>query len=98
MNAFALSEGLFPASHTPEVSPQRVRVTTNADVAVPAGRVQAITRRSDLLVTARSRLLLLMGCFALVAAIAVLRIGYLGIRRFRAQSDQPCRSAAAPAR
>ncbi|WP_255574001.1 penicillin-binding protein 2 [Erythrobacter sp. SCSIO 43205] len=48
-------------------------------VARPAGRVQSARQRAEYLTTARQRLLLLLGCFALVAVIALLRVGYLGL-------------------
>lgn len=75
MNTLALQGGLGSLTGTgietqPLVEPQTAR---------PAGRVHSARQRAEHLVTARSRLLLLLGCFALVTVIALLRLGYLGI-------------------
>ena len=74
MNTLALQGGLGSLTGTgvetqPLVEPQTAK---------PAGRVQSARQRAEYLVTARSRLLLLLGCFALVAVIALVRVGYLG--------------------
>ncbi len=81
MNTLALQGGLgsltgtgigagLGAGDEPYGEPQTAR---------PAGRVHAARQRAEYLVTARSRLILLLGCFALVTAIALLRVGYLGL-------------------
>ena len=75
MNTLALQGGLGSLTGTgietqPLIEPQAAK---------PAGRVQSARQRAEYLVTARSRLLLLLGCFALVAVIALLRVGYLGL-------------------
>lgn len=78
MTAFALGGPDTTASFFE--SPAPARVGANADrPPIPAGRVQAVHMRYHLLTTARLRLFLLVGCFVLVAMIAALRIGYLGI-------------------
>lgn len=46
--------------------------------ALPLGRVQLVHMRRNLLVTARLRLYIIIGLFAFVAAIALLKILYLG--------------------
>jgi len=74
MNTLALQGGLGSLTGTgvetqPLVEPQPAK---------PAGRVQSARQRAEYLVTARSRLLLLLGCFALIAVIALVRVGYLG--------------------
>ena len=74
MNTLALQGGLGSLTGTgvetlPLIEPQTAK---------PAGRVQSARQRAEYLVTARSRLLLLLGCFALVAVIALVRVGYLG--------------------
>ncbi|MEM1053125.1 MAG: penicillin-binding protein 2 [Pseudomonadota bacterium] len=83
MNMLALSGGLGASAQSASApyfghlggdEPAHPRPETS----IPAGRVQSAHRRSNFLVTARSRLFLLMGCFVLVAIIALLRIGYLG--------------------
>lgn len=82
MNAYTLTgfgdtASLFDGPASARVVPG---VAISADrPAIPAGRVQAVHMRYHLLTTARLRLFLLVGCFVLVAMIAVLRIGYLGI-------------------
>ena len=79
MNAAALSGGLGAGLHGSALGGSAQRAGPHTEAPNPAGRVQPTYRRSYFLVTARSRLLLLVGCFALVAAIALLRVGYLGI-------------------
>lgn len=74
MTAFALS-GLDPTVASFDASAQR----REARPAIPAGRVQAVHRRYSLLTTARLRLFLLVACFVAVAAMGILRIGYLGV-------------------
>lgn len=74
MNTLALQGGLGSLTGTgvetqPLAEPQPAK---------PAGRVQSARQRAEYLVTARSRLLLLLGCFALIAVIALVRVGYLG--------------------
>lgn len=78
MNAAALSGGLGAGFRGSALGGSAQRVSPRAEATIPAGRVQSSYRRSHFLVTARSRLLLLVGCFVLVAAIALLRVGYLG--------------------
>ncbi|MEO1221429.1 MAG: penicillin-binding protein 2, partial [Pseudomonadota bacterium] len=79
MSTLALSGGLAGSGqHSSVFHGDAHGAHPRTQTAMPAGRVQAAHRRSHFLVTARSRLLLLMGCFVLVAAIALLRVGYLG--------------------
>jgi cell division protein FtsI (penicillin-binding protein 3) len=74
----------FAGGTAPPIGP-RIGGTGSAHVrreaprtALPSGRVQAVHWRTHLLATARSRLFLLIFCFLLVAAIALVRIVYLG--------------------
>ena len=75
MTSLALGGGIDATGNLFERPPQREAERP----AIPAGRVQAVHRRTSLLTTARLRLYLLMFCFALVAAIVLLRISYLGL-------------------
>lgn len=75
MTAFALDAGLDPNFDT-NAGPALKRQPRPA---IPAGRVQAVHMRYSLLVTARMRLLIIIAIFALVAGMAMLRIGYLGV-------------------
>jgi len=77
MNALALSGGLGGLASRASAFAGGEE-SAPADAGIPTGRIHTAHRRSYFLVTARSRLLLLMGCFVLVAAIAILRVGYLG--------------------
>lgn len=74
MNAFALNVGFDPTFNRDD-GPSLKRQERPA---IPAGRVQAVNMRYTLLVTARLRLFIIVGIFVLAAAIALLRIGYLG--------------------
>lgn len=80
MNAHALDRGLFDPfapSVRPAPEPETLRQRETGP-AVPAGRVKFVHLRANLLVTARLRLFVIIGVFALVTVIALLRIGYLG--------------------
>ncbi len=79
MNAYALGAGLNPI-----FGGQKAPGETQAGLrheprpAIQAGRVQSVNLRYSLLVTARLRLFVIIGAFVLIAAIALMRIGYLG--------------------
>jgi len=75
MTAFALDAGLDPTFDSDGSAPLKRQPRP----AIPAGRVKAVHMRYSLLVTARMRLLIIIGIFALVAGMALLRIGYLGV-------------------
>ena len=78
MNAFALDGGLsstFARSGGDDAANPAER---QGQAALPAGRVKTVAMRQNLLVTARLRLFVIIGLFALAAAVALLRIGYLG--------------------
>ncbi len=81
MTSLALEAGLRPnrATAPAEEVPRRRGLTRDAEPAIPAGRTHAVRMRHSLLVTARLRLFLLVGCLLFVAAIAFVRIGYLGV-------------------
>jgi len=82
VNTLALSGGLgAPArvgGFVPPTDSAAQHTQPRPETTIPAGRIHSAHRRSSFLVLARMRLLLLMGCFALVAVIALLRVGYLG--------------------
>ena len=75
MNAFALGSGSAPS--LPLDDPAAFK--RKASPALPLGRVHAVHRRYSLLTSARLRLFLLVGCFALAALVGLLRIGHLGL-------------------
>jgi len=80
MNAYALDAGfdpLFGGSKPHNPAPETPQ-SLEPRPAIPAGRVQAVHMRYSLLVAARLRLFVIVGAFALIAAIALVRIGYLG--------------------
>ncbi|MFU7527722.1 peptidoglycan D,D-transpeptidase FtsI family protein [Qipengyuania sp. ASV99] len=77
MTAFALSAGRAPTATPAPGSPAQRR----GNAARPkgsAGRLHSVHMRHGLLITARLRLLVILGGFVLVALIALARIGYLG--------------------
>ena len=75
MNAFALGSGSAPS--LPLDDPAAFK--RKASPALPMGRVHAVHRRNSLMPSARRRLFLLVGCFALAALVGLLRIGHLGL-------------------
>ncbi len=80
MTAFALGSGLGQTgTPAPEATASAAsNVSREPRPAIPAGRVKFVHMRYSLLVTARLRLLVIAAGFVLIAAIALMRIGYLG--------------------
>ena len=79
MNAYSPGLGLqFGSGQIFEVPQRPARGRAGGRPAMPAGRVQLVQQRYQTILTARIRVLLVAGIFALVAIAAVLRIGYLG--------------------
>ncbi len=74
MNAFALNAG-----HEPTLDLFGTPQPSEPHPTLPVGRVKFVHLRYSMLVTARLRLFLLLGVFALVTAVALVRIGYLGL-------------------
>ena len=71
MNAFALDGGFDPTFGDAPSTP----LEREPRPAIPAGRVKFVHMRYSLLVSARLRLFVLIGAFALIAAIALPAIG-----------------------
>lgn len=83
MTTFALGSGFDPTNGAAALAGTAPATSTPAlnrepRPAIPAGRVKFVHMRYSLLVTARLRLLVIIGAFALIAMIALLRVGYLG--------------------
>lgn len=79
MNTLALNAGLDPTFEGMADADSGASLKRSSRPAIPAGRVAAVHMRYSLLIAARLRLLIIVGIFVLVAAVAILRIGYLGV-------------------
>ncbi len=78
MSTQAISEGLGPLFAPPQQTPPKRTAKRKPPRGAPVGRVQFVHMRHELVLNARLRLFLVLIGFALAAALAVLRIGYLG--------------------
>ncbi len=81
MTAMALGAGLKPprsSSQPGSSATERPRMNRDSGPAIPAGRIHTVHMRQSLLVTARLRIFFLVAMLVVVAAIALLRIGYVG--------------------
>jgi len=87
MTAYALNsgagtlgaDGALPLFSDPLANPaSSPSFKSDAGPAIPAGRVKFVHIRYGLLVTARLRLLVIVGVFVCVALVALMRVGYLG--------------------
>ncbi len=79
MTVLTLGTGLEPTNGPAAGStPSGPAIKRGAPPAIPAGRVKFVHMRYSLLVTARLRLLVIIGAFVLIAMIALMRVGYLG--------------------
>ena len=75
MNAIALNLAGAPRLSDTPLAPPAARAAATA----PRGRVHQVRIRREMLLTARQRAMLVAALFALVAGIALVRIGYLGV-------------------